>query len=200
MRSIKSMIRILGMSEASEQQRYQAAEQLVLAAIEAEVDYRLFEEDTRIGYPSISPTATLGNVPGCGSGGYDSMEWECEHMAQRSHVAQLGQQLLADLPARALAAVMLTAYPTAAPKGPVDAERLARAPREVTLSWIVDHQFVLAERMGLGVRLQVTAGQLVVPFDAFPSDKSLSMLAGRVRKALADKVLMTFAKDEVMAA
>ncbi|ARS51517.1 hypothetical protein B9G99_00215 [Kushneria konosiri] len=194
------MIRILGMAEASEQQRQQAAEQLVLAAIEAEVDYRLFEEDTRIGYPSISPTATLGNVPGCGSGGYDTMEWECEHMAQRSHVAQLGQQLLADLPARALAAVMLTAYPTAAPKGPVDEERLARAPREVTLGWVVKHQFQLAERMGLGRRLHVRNGKLVTPWAAFPTDQALKKAASRVRQCLADRVLMIFSKSEELAA
>lgn len=200
MRSIKSMIRILGMADATEAQRQQAAEQLVIAAIEAEVDYRLYEEDTRIGYPSISPTATLGNVPGGSAGGYDALEWECEHMAQRSHVAMLGQQLLADLPERALAAVMLTAYPTAAPKGVIDAERLARAPREVTLGWVVDHQFQLAERMGLGRRLHVRNGKLVTPWAAFPSDKALNMAAGRVRAALVGKLLMTFTPDAVLAA
>lgn len=200
MRSIKGMIRILGLADATEAQRQQAAEQLVLAAIEAEVDYRLYEEETHIGYPSISPTATMGNPPGGGSGGYNTMEWECEHMAQRSHVAMLGQQLLADLPSRALAAVMLTAYPTSAPKGIIDADRQARAPREVTLAWVVENQFQLADRMGLGHRLQVRDGKLVMPWAAFPTDLALKKAASRVRQCLCDRVLTIFAVGEELAA
>lgn len=122
---------------------------IVDALVQSDIEWRLLSGGIeKVGFPTISPAATIGNVPGSGAGGYDILDYEAEKIQQRSQMAVCAREMMVRLHDRQHAALLLSSYPSRSPRGSGASRVGGRNSRAISLQGVCMLQGEIAKELG----------------------------------------------------